>query len=243
MRGEGREECPKIGPGTHISRTPWQLQGAPLKNGTAKQYPKSRSSGCSFSVSAAGPGLGTWEAESWFSLPCPCRHTLQKFPKQTERTLLGLLGFISVFPGVLFSCLGNVVDFFCSFFLRTMCSVCYVYSFVFPLIHSSFRTEFCLEASVPALTSLYSISEINGLDLSAWSVHGFGKCLGTLKQSKASFRLESKFFKWVLKLPAAREPSTELWICGGHCSCFSATHPGFHLPSSVKDPRDLRRKL
>lgn len=55
---EGRkEECPKIGPGTHISRTPWQPQGAPLKNGTAKQYPKSRSSGGSFSISAAGPGL------------------------------------------------------------------------------------------------------------------------------------------------------------------------------------------
>ena len=191
----------------------------------------------------ASPGLGTCEAESWFSLPCPYRHTLQKFLKQTERTLLGLLNFISVFPGVLFSCLGNVVDFFGSFFLRTMYRLLYVHSFVFPLIHSSFCTEFCLEASVPALTSLYSISEINGLDLSAWSVHGFGKCLGTLKQSKASFRLESNSFKWVLRLPAARHPNTELWVWEGHCSCVSATHPGFHLPSSVKDPRDLRRKL
>lgn len=55
---------------------------------------------------------------------------------------------------------------------------------------------------------LCSISEINGLDLSAWSVHGFGKCLGTLKQSKASFRLESKFFHMDLENPSCQRPPT-----------------------------------
>lgn len=32
-QGEGREECPKTGPGTCTSRPPWQLQGTPHKNG------------------------------------------------------------------------------------------------------------------------------------------------------------------------------------------------------------------
>lgn len=63
-RGEGREACPKTALGTGTSRTPWQLQGAPLKNGTEKQYPKSRSLGCSFSISTTAHGLGTLEVES-----------------------------------------------------------------------------------------------------------------------------------------------------------------------------------
>lgn len=71
-------------------------------------------------------------------------------------------------------------------FFKTVCSFLQGYSFVFPLIHSGFSTEFCLEALVPDVIRLYSFSEINGLDLSmscAW----LWEVPQRLKQSKASF--------------------------------------------------------
>lgn len=108
----GRSACAPGTPGNT-----WRLQGAALKDGHEKQYPKSRESGCSFSLSTIARGLGSLEVESRFPLPRPCRHTLQKLLKQTERTLSGLLSF-RFFPRSRFLVLELSFDFFGSLFLR-----------------------------------------------------------------------------------------------------------------------------
>lgn len=62
---EGRR-APRRGLGTHTSRTPWHLQGAPLKNGPEKQYPKSHRSDA-VSLSLQQPvALATWKSKADF---------------------------------------------------------------------------------------------------------------------------------------------------------------------------------
>lgn len=119
-RTQGKEgrSARRLGRGACAPGTPgntWRLQGAALKDGHEKQYPKSRESGCSFSLSTTARGLGSLEVESRFPLPRPCRHTLQKLLKQTERTLSGLLSF-RFFPRSRFLVLELSFDFFGSLF-------------------------------------------------------------------------------------------------------------------------------
>lgn len=66
-QGEGREECPQD---LHRAHTPLEhlgdSKGAPLKNGNEKQYPKSRESGCSFSIFEQSTALAAWKLKADF---------------------------------------------------------------------------------------------------------------------------------------------------------------------------------
>lgn len=129
------------------------------------------------------PRLGSWEVESWFSLPRPYRHTLQKLLKQTGRTCLGLLTSISSSSRSCFVVWGMLFDFLGSFFWKT---VWFKDIHPFGWLQLLRRVLFWSTGSRDD-RFVCTISEMNGLDLSAWSVHGLGKCHSTLKPSKASF--------------------------------------------------------
>lgn len=183
-RGEGGEVCPRLGPGTHTSRTPRHRQDALLKNGHEMQYPKSSWSGCSFSVSTTAHSLGSLEVESWCSFPGPCRH---RGPQHRLKGHFGgFLVFISVFLSVVFlfwnCCLISLADSF-----QRLCIVPCRSTPLFFVRSTPAFTWSCVSKH-PSL--LWSVP-VSLWDWGPWplsmSVHGFGKGLGTLKQAKASF--------------------------------------------------------
>lgn len=131
-------------------------------------------------------------------------------------------------------------DFFGSFFWKTVCGL----RTSTPLADSSFCREFCFEAPVPTMIGLYAPS-LRWMALT--SQHevcmAWGSAAAPWNRLRPAFLKNLNSFKWILKILAARDPSTKLWTHRGYTHYLHPHHAGFHLPGSVNGPRDMRRKL
>lgn len=77
---------------------------------------------------------------------------------------------------------------------------------------------------------------------SACRVHGFGKYLSAWSNQRPAFIKNLNSFQWILKIPAARDPSTKLWICRGHFVRFGYITPPPACRALVRGPRDTSKK-